>query len=202
MGFFDSFTGKAQQREISRANASANKTLDQQYGVSQDFYNQARGSYDPYVQSGQQGQQFYNNALGLGGQQAMQDAYGTITSNPMFQNQLDQSSNAMMRYLNGRGGAAGGTGQIAAQRVFQGNIGNWLDRYQGLGQQGLQATGAQAGLTAQQGDNAFGYGATKAGNAINYGNAMAQAKGIGVNNMLNLAGAIAKAAGAFMGMPA
>jgi hypothetical protein len=46
-----------------------------------------------------------------------------------------------------------------------------------------------------QGDNAFGYGATKAGNAINYGNAMAQAKGIGVNNLLGLAGTAIKAWG-------
>ena len=49
---------------------------------------------------------------------------------------------------------------------------------------------------------AMGYGATKAGQAINYGNALASTRGIGVNNLMGLLGTAAKAAGAYYGNPA
>jgi hypothetical protein len=85
--------------------------------------------------------------------------------------------------------AAGGAAALAGQRVLLHNYGNWMDRYRDQGSQGFQAAGAQAGIQTQQGDNAYGYGATKAGNQINYGNAMASARGIGVNNLLGAVGA-------------
>lgn len=104
----------------------------------------------------------------------------------------------MLKYLNARGQSGGGLANIAAQRVLQQNYGNWLDRYRDAGSQGLQATGAQAGIKTGQGDNAYGFAATKAGNAINYGNAMAQSRGIGINNLFSALGTGVKAAGMFI----
>ena len=101
---------------------------------------------------------------------------------------MGQESNALAKLLNARGASGGGLANIAAQRVFQQSAGNWLDRYRDAGQQGFQATNAQANIRAGQGDAAYGYGATKAGNAINYGNALAETRGIGVNNLLNIVG--------------
>lgn len=199
MGFFDAFTGKSQQRDLQRANATANAALDSGYQQSQQRYDQAFDMFSPYAQQGQQGQKAYLDLLGLNGQEAQGSAYGMMTSNPIFQGQLGQESNAMLRAMNARGQGAGGAAAMAGQRVFQQNAGNWLDRYAGLGQQGMQATGQQAGIRTAQGDNAFGYGATKAGNAINFGNAMASSRGIGVNNLLNVLGTGAKVATAAYG---
>ena len=61
-------------------------------------------------------------------------------------------------------------------------------------QQGLGVAGARAGLQQGLGNLHMGYGQTAAGNAINRGNAMAQAEGMGWNNFFNAVGA----AGNFM----
>lgn len=54
-----------------------------------------------------------------------------------------------------------------------------------------------ASVTAGRGQDLanlhYGYGQQKAGNAISYGNAVAGTRGIGVNNLLNLAGTAVKA---------
>jgi hypothetical protein len=54
-----------------------------------------------------------------------------------------------------------------------------------------------ADIRLGQGDMRYGFGATMAGNNINYGGARAQASTLGVNNLLNAAGTAAKAAAAF-----
>lgn len=188
MGFFGSFMGNDQRKDIRNANAQATQALDQGYQQSQGFYDQAAQGYSPYVQQGQQASNQYNSLLGLNGADARSSAQGMLTSDPMFQGGLAQDSNALLRNLNARGQSGGGQAQLAGQRVLQQNYGNWLDRYRDAGQQGFQATNAQSNVRAAQGDNAYGYGATKAGQAINYGNAMSSSRNIGINNLLNVAG--------------
>ncbi len=114
----------------------------------------------------------------------------------MQQAQLGQSSNALLRNLNARGAGAG-VQSLGASRVATEQYGNWLNRLQGLGGQGFQAAGAQAGVRGAQSDLNWGYGATKAGNDINFGNSLSASRNIGTNNLLNAAGTAAKAAAAF-----
>lgn len=198
MGFFDSFTGKSQRKDIQRAQGQANAALDQGYSQSQGYYDQAAGLFDPYVQQGSKANAFYYNALGLNGNDARDQAQGTITSDPLFTGKLAQDQNAALKYLNARGEAGGGLAALAGQRVLYQNYNNALDRYRDAGSQGLTATNALSGVRMGQGDNAYGYAATKAGNAINYGNAMAQARNIGVNNLFNALGTAAKAGAMFI----
>jgi hypothetical protein len=96
---------------------------------------------------------------------------------------------------------AGGTAAMAGQRVFQQTAGNWLDRYRDAGQQGFQATGQQAGIRSAQGDNAMGYGATRAGQAVNYGNALSQTRNAGLNNLLAIGGTLISGANAMRKPP-
>jgi len=175
--------------------------LEQGYGQSQQRYDQAFDQFNPYAQQGGAANAMYGNLLGLNGADARDQAQGVITSDPMFQGAMGQQSNALLRQLNARGASGGGQAHLAAQRVLQSNYDNVLNRYAGAGQQGMQAAGAQAGIRTAQGDNAYGYGATRAGNAINYGNAMASAKGIGVNNLLALGGLATQAYGVARGVP-
>jgi hypothetical protein len=112
----------------------------------------------------------------------------------------DLAQNRLLRSLNARGVSDSGQQRLASARVQQENYGNYLNRLMGLGQQGQQVAGAQSGLQAQMGDNAMGYGATRAGQAINYGNAVADARGIGMNNVLGVLGTGAKAYGAYKQM--
>jgi hypothetical protein len=193
MGFFGSFTGSSQRKDIRNANATANQALDQGYAQSQGYYNQAADAYAPYAQQGQKASNTYNALLGLNGADARTEAQGMLTSDPLFQGGLAQESNALLRNLNARGQGGGGQAQLAGARVLQQNYGNWLDRYRDAGTQGFQATAGQAGVRAAQGDNAYGFAATKAGNAIQYGNALASSRNIGINNLSNLLGTAAKA---------
>lgn len=193
MGWLDAFTGKAQQKQLTAANTQANQYLDNGYNQSVNYYNQAYDNLSPYAQQGAQGQKTYMDLLGLNGDEARGAAQGMITSDPMWSGKFAADSNAMLRHMNARGAGAGGAAAIAGQRVLTQNYDNALSRYANLGQQGLQTAGMQSQIRMGQGDNAYGYGATKAGNAINYGNAMAQAKGIGVNNLMGLIGTGVKA---------
>lgn len=197
MGFFDSFTGASQRRDIRNTNAQANAALDKGYADSQGYYGQAAGLYEPLAQQGQRASSFYDDALGLNGADARNTAQGVITSDPLWTGQMAESNNALMRMLNSRGEAAGGKSYLAGQRMLAQNYGNALDRYAGRAQTGQQGIGALAGIRTAQGDNAYGYGATKAGQATNYGNAIAGTRGMGVNNLMGLLGTGLKAYSTF-----
>lgn len=186
MGLIGSFFGRDQKKDLARAKAESDAALASGYGDARADYSNAMQSFDPYVQQGQKANAMYSDALGLNGDAARSTAVNTITSNPLFQGQLGQESNAVSRMLNAQGSGAGKEA-LAAQRVFQQNAGSWLDRYNQAGQQGFQATGQQAQYQAGRGDLAYGYGATRAGNAINFGNAMAANRGVGINNLMGVA---------------
>jgi hypothetical protein len=205
-GFFSDFLGKSQQKDLANSKAQADAALGQGYGTAQGNYKTAQGMYDPYRQQGQQANALYGNALGLNGVDA-QKAFGAnfAASDPFRQQNADFANNSLMRQYNARGMGNSGTAALATQRASlergSQDYNNYLNRLQGQGQQGFQATGAQAGLEQGMGDLAYGYGQQQAGNAINYGNALAQSRSIGVNNLMGMGGLALKAAGAAYGMP-
>lgn len=208
MSFFDSFTGKAQRRDHERSNARAEAFLAEGMAKhdakSEDAIKQW-DILDPYVQQGGQANTMYANALGVNGQAAAQGANSAYFDSPIWQQINDRSQNALMRYHNARGGVGSGAALAAGSDTAYKNYGNWLSQLQGLGQQGGQyattQAGARSGIRQGQADTAFNYGATRAGNAINYGNALAQTRGIGVNNLMGLVGLGTNAYTAFKGVP-
>lgn len=215
MGFFDSFTGASQKRAIADANAQATKFLNEGYDTASAAlnkgYGEAQGYLDPYVTEGRSDQAMYRNALGLNGAGGSTAAMGAYQSarNPYADFQADQTTNALMRNYNARGMGMGGTAALAAARANNeqgyGDYQNWLGRIGNLGQQGYGASQASAGMSAQKGsqlaDLGWNFNSAKAGNAVNYGNAMASASGIGVNNLFNALGLGTKIASAAMGVP-
>lgn len=188
MGFLSNLTGGDQRSDIRKGYKQANAFLDEGYGQSQGYYDQASGLFDPYLQQGGNAARMYADLLGLNGADARTSAQGTLTSDPLFQGQLASDSNAMLRQLNARGQSAGGLSALAGQRVLQQNYGNWLDRYNQAGQQGFQAAGAKGNVLAAQGDNAYGFAATRANNALGQANAMASTRNVGMNNLLSAVG--------------
>lgn len=199
MGF--DFFGNRARSDINRANKQATASLDRGYGEQSQRYDQAAGMFDPFVAQGRAAGDFYNNALGLGGADAQNQAITTLTGNPLFQGQLGQESNALMRNLNARGMGAGGTAAMAGQRVFQQTADNWLDRYRDQGRQGFEATNQQANVRMGQGDNAMGFAGTRANQGIQYGNALAQSRNTGLNNLMNIAGTAISGVNAFRQPP-
>ena len=74
--------------------------LDEGYGKSQGYYDQASGLFDPYMQQGGKASGMYSDLLGLNGADARSSAQGVITSDPLFQGQFASDSNAMLRAMN------------------------------------------------------------------------------------------------------
>lgn len=161
------------------------------------FYEQGIDVLSPIAQEGRADTQVYRQALGLGTPEEATAAQDRYFSDPAQQRLLDQKSNALLRQLNARGSAYNARAPLAGARVATENYNNWLDRVGALGGRGDNALMKTADIRLGQGDMRYGFGATMAGNNINYGNARAQASTIGVNNLLGAIGAASKAYGAF-----
>lgn len=135
--------------------------------------------------------------LGLGTDAEREAAQQTYLNDPIFSSILNQQSNALLRQQNARGATYGGQTVQMGGRLGLEAYGGYLDRLKGQGDQGLQVAGARSGIKQSLGDLGYGYGATRAGQNISYGNARAEASNIGINNLLNIAGTAAKAYTAF-----
>jgi hypothetical protein len=193
MSFFGSFFGNDQRKDIEQANAKATAALDKGKTEAIGSYGQAKGYFDPYAQQGGRANALYGDALGVNGEGARSAATANFAANnPYSQAGDDYAMKGVLRQYNARGQSYGGNAMLAAQRVgserFDNRYNNWMGQLQGQGQQGLQATGAQAGLQQGIGDIQSGYGQQSASNAINYGNAMAGSRNIGLQNLMGVAG--------------
>lgn len=211
MGFFDAFTGKSQAKDIKRANAEATGYVNQGFDRAEGAVGQARtaaqGYFQPYADSGKQFNALYNDALGVNGADGGQRAQAAYTAgrSPYLDDMMQRNENALMKRYNSMGRSFSGASALAAARARTEAEGqgydSWLSRIGQQQGQGLQVAGQQAGIEQgygqQMSDLATGRGGTLAGNSINYGNAMAATRGIGINNLLNIAGTAAKAYAGF-----
>lgn len=193
MSFWGSFSGSDQRRDTRNAKNASDKALDSGFNNATTLYNQASDIQQPYVDQGREGFAQYNNAIGLGSDADRAQIQSRYFDDPAQAAVLGQQSNALLRNLNARGQSGGGMAALAGQRVGIEGYNNWLNRLQGVGAQGQQAATTQSNIKLGQGDLNFGYGATKAGSEINYGNAQAANRGILGNNLLNVAATAAKA---------
>lgn len=163
----------------------------------------AYGYLDPYAQAGSGANNLLASYLGVNGQDAQRQAMDSFLQDPGYQAQFQQGVNALDRSATARGGLYSGAAMKGLQDYGQGFARSaWNDRINqlsGFAGQGLQAAGAGANIASNTGNTlgnlSFGLGQQKASNAINQGNALAQAKGIGVNNLMNVAGLALKATG-------
>lgn len=203
MGFFDAFTGKAQAKDLAFANQQAEQRLAagraNATAAMTGGRDRALGQIQPYQQQGRAASDLYGNAVGLNGQPAQQSAFQTYSQNPFLAAQRGESENqilTMFKKYNAQGMGNSGQSRLATARAAQGfeqsNQQDWLNRIQGLSGQGAQFANTAAGLESGTGqylaDLESGYGQQGAANAINYGNARAETRGIGINNMLRIAG--------------
>lgn len=207
MGFFDAFTGKAQAKQIKKSSAEAMGYLDtgatQARGELGQYYDQAQGFLNPYLQGGGQANNLLAAYLGAAGPEAQQQAFANFQNDPGYQAQFNAGVNALDRSATARGGLYSGAAMKGLQEYgqqFQRQAFNdRISQLQGFSGQGLQAASGAAGLASNQGNAlsnlSFGLGQQKASNAISSGNALAQAKGIGVNNLMQLGGLALKATG-------
>lgn len=202
MSFWSSFTGSAQKSELKKGYADSKKMLQEGYdqgrGDIQDYYGKAQGYLDPYMASGGKTNALLADALGVNGPEAQARYMASFQQDPGYQAQFNSGINALDRSATARGGLYSGAamkgvnefGQQFQRQAFNDRI----NALSGFNQQGQQAAGAASGLASQTGGQlgnmAFGFGQQQASNRINFANGLAQAQGIGVNNLMGL-GALA-----------
>ncbi len=156
-----------------------------------DAYQQGQQRLDPYSQGGGQAFNAMLSAQGLNGQDAQQEYFNNYMSSPA----IDSSMRAVNRAMAAKGLSNSGAANLAAARVWQDDYNTNQNRMIQLGQQGQTAATGQATFDQGIGDMRFGTGQLKANNAVNLGNAMAQSRNVGINNLMSLGGMALKATG-------
>lgn len=206
--FFD-FFGKGARKDLEAANQQASASLEQGKAgaiqVGDKYYGEGQNLLMPFAQSGRDADAAIRNALGLNGADAQRGYYNNFQTDPGFQNEVNAGVRTLDSSATARGGLYSGAQMKALQRFGQdkmsGAYSNRLNALMGYGQQGQQAATQQAGMAQQYGSDRmnleYGYGQQRAGNQLNLGNALAQNRNVGMNNLLGIAGVAAKAYGAY-----
>lgn len=168
----------------SAANTQARSAQDQ-LNFAKEVYGDQQELFAPYRESGVYGNQAYNSLLGLG---AAPEGFGGYEASPGYQWQMDQGRDAAQSAAYARGGGMSGAtlqglnqfGQGLANQDFQ----QYLNRLQGVAQQGQAAAAGQSGAAgnyATNGLNAIGsMGDARAAGTIGGFNAFAG----GLNNAI------------------
>ncbi len=190
MGFFGNLMGGSGRKMMVAQNNKASGFLDAGVAQADPFYQQASSRLDPFVSQGQAGQQRYADLLGLNGDGARSAGQSTYNSDPMFAQLEANNQERLSRYFNAQGSPVSGASMAASNQASLNNYGSYLDRLAGLGQQGAQGAAQQGQYDVGRGDMRFGVAQQKAGNQISLGNALAQSKAQGANNLMGLIGGI------------
>lgn len=185
-----SFTGDTQKKDLNRAYNQSKNYINTGTKQAYGYMDEAKNLYSPMVQEGKAAWDLYNNALGLNGIENAGIAAQSIYNNPIFTDMNNYSQAQNLAYQNARGAAGGGNALWASQDVTRKQMNDWLNRYVQMGQRGDEGLNKVAGITLGKGDLAYGSNATLAGNALSHGNAMAQADGTLMNNIIGLTGAV------------
>ncbi len=199
MSFFGSFFGSDQKKDVTAAYNRATPLLNEGIERARTATTGAIDRVEPWAAGGRDANAMYANAIGLNGRPAQQGVVDNFMIDPFRQQNEDLANENLARQFNGRGpGLNSGAFALATAR---GNLergshdwNTWLDRIHGVSTEGLGAATTQAGLGGQLGAIEMEGGNARAANEINYGNAMAATRGIGINNLLGLGGTLVRAA--------
>jgi hypothetical protein len=163
--------------ELNQQTFNGMQALDTGYDGARDQYGKASALYDPYASAGLAALGQYGNTIGLNGQQGYDQATASFRASPGYQYTVDQATDQVARKASATG-ALGSGNTLAAITDRAGNLADqeyqsYQNRLQGMSQMGLQATGAQAGLTKGIGDLDASQGTAKAGMFTGLGTSLA-----------------------------
>lgn len=190
--FWDAFTGRAAARDIRRGQQTGLSDIGTGEAGALDEFRSGIGVLDPYATGGREGYEAYLASLGLRGDDARRTFQDNYFNDPVNNALMDRVTRANTRRFTGIGmGNSGAATQSLTNALLEGYRG-WQDRFRGLGEGGVAAAGGQAGLYQHAGDTRFGAGQQRAAVNMNAANALAQSRGIGINNLLATAGTVAR----------
>jgi|GEM_PF-5535490 len=158
--FWDTITGSAGADAANAAAADQYRkqmaAADSSRAAGNDYLSGILGisrNYDPYVTGGTRAQNTLYDLLGLNGADAQSTAFSNFRADPGYGYQVSEGIKAVDNSAASRGTLQSGATLKALQdrgaNLADQSYGNYLQRLMALGQQGLQATGAQTGVQQQ-----------------------------------------------------
>ncbi len=207
---WDSFSGAGAAKAARRSEAEAASHLGNGLSTATGNYNtgytNAMSRIQPYMQGGQGAYNLYSDFMGVNGRPAQSNAMSNYQSSPYMSYLQSQGQRAVDRRANAGGGYYSGNALQEASRVNQGiasqDYNQYLSQLGNMSTQGQQMGQFGANLDTQHGNSLatlnYGNAQQLAGNAINRGNAEAQANGTLWNNVMGLG---SMAVSAMTGMP-
>lgn len=210
MSFFDDFMGSSQRDDLNAANTTANSYLDRglnQYsGITQDYLAKAQGAYDPlkpYETAGTDTLSLLRNALGLNGEAGSKSFFDNLQNSAGYQDANQAGIDALDASAAARGSLhSGGQNRDLFKwggQFFNNFANNRIGQLTGLLTPtmgvGTGVAGARSGLFSQAGSDLanaeLGTNQLKASGATSLGNATAQSRGTGINNILGVGNMLA-----------
>lgn len=212
MGFFSDLLGKSGAKDLQKSEAQRSAALTAgKTAARQEIgggFDQAFGYLSPFADNGASFG-MYKDAIGAGGAAGYQRAFDNFNADPFRAGETAAADNALaaiFKKYNAGGMGNSGASRLAVSRGAQERYGqqvaDYRQRLAGLGQTGLDVAQAQSALATDRGNTLgnleYGFGQQQANAATSYGNAMAQNRMTGPNNLLNLFGTAANAASLFI----
>jgi hypothetical protein len=162
-------------------------------------FDEVRKLLEPYTTGGQSAFSAQQNLLGLGGQEAQQQAIQAIQQGPQFQAMQQAGQNAILQNASATGGLRGGNTQAAlaqfSPQLLSQLIGQQYSQLGGLAQLGQASAAGQASAGLQTGGNIANLlqqqGAAQAGGLLAQGQAaggLGNAIGAGLGIFTGLGG--------------
>lgn len=201
MGWFDAFTGAAQQRALRQGYQQQRSDLqngfDEGRGYGENYLRDANGAMQGYIDRGNKASDLYSNLNGVNGADAAKGAWQWFQAPPGFDQAVTYANKQTQNSAAARGGMYNGNtlaalyNQSAGMRL--GEQRDWMNPLQGIGNQGFTASQGNADRTSNFG-NALMMGRWNLGNQLGQadqasGRDMAGAAGTGWQNFVNLLGA-------------
>jgi hypothetical protein len=190
-GIFGNFNGAKSKADLARGKQQSDTDLEQGYNTGRSDLTGAADRLNSFATGGANANNRYLDLLGINGTDAQRTAQGGYLNDPMQNALMDRIQKANTRAYTARGMNNSGA---ATQSLTNNLVDNYRQYEQQVGQagaQGLQATTTQSGIDTQKGNMAYGYGATKAGNDINYAKSQSDAENTGINNLWKGLGVVA-----------
>lgn len=206
----DVFGGITGAKQAGKAAEAAGRT---QAAAAQQGIEEQRRQFDklvelmaPYVTAGQGALSAQQSLIGMGGQQAQQQAIQGLEQSPLFQSLVRQGEEALLQRASATGGLRGGNIQAALAefrpQMLQQAIDQQYSRLGGLSTLGQAAGAGQAGAGQTLGANVSNLlgqqGAATAGGQLARGAVPGQTFG----QLLQLGGSMMAAGAAAFGGPA
>ncbi len=203
MSFFDDFFGNSQRDDLNAANIESEKRLQQGLSnftnTTNDYLGRSLDYLKPYAAAGGDTLKLLGNALGINGADGQQSFFSNLMTQPGYASGQQAGIDALDKSAASRGLLhSGGQNRDLfsfGNRYFNDFANNRISQLGGLLAPTMGAAGTSAGLTSQAGSDIagaqFGTGQLLSNSATNLGNATAQSRSTGINNILGVGNMVA-----------